>query len=178
MGKKIFCISVISMLLLLGITSFSGAAIVKKDAADQIASIMPRYAVTPGNPIVKSKLHIQILLPRPILIGAPNKDLPSIIKIPSGGRFYVRVTADSDAEYSAGGKPVYMAEVTMTPLKPIPTLLSIACKRVYYTDEYGFASIRAPFVRQDTLFKITASKKGYTSAEVNIVVLGIAIFRS
>ena len=189
MVRKIFCIGIISMLLLLGITSFSVAMIVKKAPVDQIASIMPGYAITkPEDPVIKPKLRIQVYLVRPTLTNASSEDLCSIIKIPSGSSFLVRVTTDSDAEYSAGGgKPVGKAEVTMTPL-PIPTLSSIAykiltsssisCNRVYYTDEYGIAFIRAPFVRYDTMFKITASKKGYTSAEVDIVVTGLVIFRT
>ena len=152
MERKIICIGVISMLLLLGVTSFSVVATGPSDAVGQ------------------PKLQIQILLPKPIFSKTPDVDLSSSPRVQSGSRFGVRVTADSAVDDVAGDKPVCGAVVKMIPLRQVPTLFSIASKRVYLTGIDGIAWIKAPFVLHDSLYKITANKKGYASAEVTITV--------
>jgi len=153
MERKIICMGVISMLLLLGVTSFSVVATDPSGVANQ-----------------QPNLQIQILRPKPIFSKTPDAISPQIIKVPSGSRFCVRVTAAGAADSTAQDKPVYRAEVKMTPLRVVPTLFSFASKGVYYTDIDGVAWIKAPVVWRDSQYKITASKKGYTSAEAYITV--------
>jgi hypothetical protein len=154
MERKIICIGVISMLLLMGITSLSAVTTKPNGAANQ-----------------SKQLQIQVLLQPPIPVFSKIVDAksPQIIKILGGSKFWVLVTSD--------GKPIEKAEVRMIPLGTITNGIS-AASGVYYTGVDGvvWPFIKAPIINHDTVFKITASKRGYVPAEIRIMVLGVPIF--